>query len=96
MFLQVPGKRVMSLLIYMVHCAIHSIMYEKFRKQYGDQTRVDACLNINSAASYAESISSIFRHSSTAHQDSSASLPRLKLFVQQQVNSNAIDFDYLK
>ncbi|KNA06381.1 hypothetical protein SOVF_181580 [Spinacia oleracea] len=59
-------------------------MYGKFRKQYGDQTRVDACFNINSAASFAESISGIFRHSSTAHQDSSASLPRLKLFVQQQ------------
>ncbi|XP_056682580.1 uncharacterized protein [Spinacia oleracea] len=52
-----------------------SSMYGKFRKRYADLTRV------NSASSFAKSISGIFRHNSTAHQDSSASFPRLNLFV---------------
>ncbi|KNA24076.1 hypothetical protein SOVF_018320 [Spinacia oleracea] len=63
----------------------YTFQHGKFRKQYGDLTRVDARLNINSAASFAKSISSMFRHSSTAHQDNSASLPRLNLIFQQQV-----------
>ncbi|XP_056682581.1 uncharacterized protein [Spinacia oleracea] len=53
----------------------HFSMYGKFRKRYADLTRV------NSASSFAKSISGIFRHNSTAHQDSSASFPRLNLFV---------------
>ncbi|KMS99870.1 hypothetical protein BVRB_1g017220 [Beta vulgaris subsp. vulgaris] len=58
----------------------YTYQHGKFRKPFGDLTRVDARLDIRSASGFAKSL---FRHSS--HQDNSASLPRLSLIFQQQV-----------
>ncbi|XP_021756447.1 protein TRIGALACTOSYLDIACYLGLYCEROL 4, chloroplastic-like [Chenopodium quinoa] len=63
----------------------YTFQHGKFRKPYGDMTRVDARLDISSASAFAKNISRVFSHSSIAHQDNSASLPRLSLIFQQQV-----------
>lgn len=63
----------------------YNIQHGKFRKPFGDLTRVDARLDISSASGFAKHISGIFRRSTTSHQDNSASLPRLSLIFQQQV-----------
>ncbi|KAL2892596.1 Protein TRIGALACTOSYLDIACYLGLYCEROL 4 chloroplastic [Bienertia sinuspersici] len=63
----------------------YTFQHGKFRKPYGDLTRVDARLDISSASAFTKKISSIFRRSSTAQQDNPASLPRLSLILQQQI-----------
>lgn len=63
----------------------YTFQHGKFRKPYGDLTRVDARLDLSSASAFATNISTMFRRSSTAQQDNSESLPRLSLILQQQV-----------
>ena len=62
----------------------YTFQHGKFRKKYGDLTRVDARLEINSAFAFAKNITSMFQHTPAPH-DNSASLPRLGLVFQQQV-----------
>ncbi|CAO2835217.1 unnamed protein product [Amaranthus hypochondriacus] len=62
----------------------YTFQHGKFRKRYGDLTRVDARLDINSAFAFAKNITSMFQHTPAPH-DNSASHPRLGLVFQQQV-----------
>ncbi|XAR63303.1 hypothetical protein NMG60_11023192 [Bertholletia excelsa] len=61
-----------------------SFQYGKFRKLFGDLTRVDARLDIHSASALAQRISKLFRKAHSI-SDNSLSSPRLNLICQQQV-----------
>ncbi|OMO69681.1 hypothetical protein CCACVL1_19337 [Corchorus capsularis] len=60
----------------------YTFQHGQFRKLYGDLTRVDARLDINSLSSLA---GRIFKGSSASSVDNSLSSPRLNLIFQQQV-----------
>ncbi|KAJ8450053.1 hypothetical protein Cgig2_033247 [Carnegiea gigantea] len=63
----------------------YTFQHGKFRKLYGDLTRVDTRLDICSASAIAKSMLSMFSNSSNAWRHNPASLPRLSLIFQQQV-----------
>lgn len=56
----------------------------KFRKAFGDLSRIDARLNISSASALARA-SNIFGKASVNKAENSLSSPRLNLILQQQV-----------
>ncbi|XP_052194830.1 protein TRIGALACTOSYLDIACYLGLYCEROL 4, chloroplastic [Diospyros lotus] len=62
----------------------YTFQHGKFRKLYGDLTRIDARLDICSASALAERVSKIFRTSSSNAENPLYS-PRLSLIFQQQV-----------
>ncbi|KAF5952736.1 hypothetical protein HYC85_010680 [Camellia sinensis] len=62
----------------------YTFQHGKFRKLYGDLTRVDARLDICSALALAERVSKIFR-SSSSNAENRLSSPGLNLIFQQQV-----------
>lgn len=63
----------------------YTFQHGKFRKLYGDLTRVDTRLDICSASAIAKSMLSMFSNSSNGRRHNPASLPRLSLIFQQQV-----------
>ncbi|GAB4862010.1 hypothetical protein Ancab_037264 [Ancistrocladus abbreviatus] len=63
----------------------YTFQHGKFRKPYGDLTRVDAHLDVCSASSFIKSISSICRPSSYTRKENHLSCPRLRVTFQQQV-----------
>ncbi|CAL5382584.1 unnamed protein product [Camellia sinensis] len=63
----------------------YTFQHGKFRKLYGDLTRVDARLDICSASALAERVSKIFRSSSSSNAENPLSSPGLNLIFQQQV-----------
>lgn len=62
----------------------YTFQHGKFRKLYGDLTRVDARLDICSASALTKRIFNTFRKS-VGKEDNSLSSPRLNLIFQQQV-----------
>lgn len=64
----------------------YTFQHGKFRKLYGDLTRVDARLDICSASGFAKNmLRSVWSDASNPGQQNPASLPRLSLIFQQQV-----------
>ncbi|KAK9274017.1 hypothetical protein L1049_018831 [Liquidambar formosana] len=63
----------------------YTFQHGKFRKLYGDLTRVDARLDICSASALAKRVFNIFRSSSISSAENPLSTPRLNLIFQQQV-----------
>ncbi|GAV71801.1 DUF3769 domain-containing protein [Cephalotus follicularis] len=63
----------------------YTFQHGKFRKLYGDLTRLDARLDICSASALAKRVFNNFRSSSASRADCSLSSPRLNLIFQQQV-----------
>lgn len=62
-----------------------TFQHGKFRKSFGDLTRVDARLDVSSASALAKQVSKVFRKASTDNARDLLSSPRLKLILQQQV-----------
>ncbi|KAL6981379.1 hypothetical protein U1Q18_023007 [Sarracenia purpurea var. burkii] len=62
----------------------YTFQHGKFRKLYGDLTRLDARLDICSASSLAERVIKIFRNSAS-NAENPLSSPRMNLIFQQQV-----------
>lgn len=65
--------------------ACFTFQHGKFRKRYGDLTRIDARLDICSASGLAKRALNIFKSSSVSNAENSLSSPRLNLSFQQQV-----------
>uniref|UniRef100_A0A2P2IJW9 Uncharacterized protein n=2 Tax=Rhizophora mucronata TaxID=61149 RepID=A0A2P2IJW9_RHIMU len=63
----------------------YSFQHGKFRKYYGDLTRVDARLDVCSASALAKAVFNVFRKSSVANAENPLSSPRLNLILQQQI-----------
>uniref|UniRef100_A0A5B7CAI4 Protein TRIGALACTOSYLDIACYLGLYCEROL 4, chloroplastic n=1 Tax=Davidia involucrata TaxID=16924 RepID=A0A5B7CAI4_DAVIN len=63
----------------------YTFQHGKFRKLYGDLTRIDARLDICSASALAKKVSKIFRSTSVNNVENPMSSPRLSLIFQQQV-----------
>ena len=63
----------------------YTFQHGKFRKLYGDLTRVDTRLDICSASAIAKSMLCMFSNSSNARRHNPASSPKLSLIFQQQV-----------
>ncbi|XP_026406736.1 protein TRIGALACTOSYLDIACYLGLYCEROL 4, chloroplastic-like [Papaver somniferum] len=67
----------------------YTFQHGKFRKSYGDLTRVDARLDICSASAFAKGaadlVSDVFGSSSASKEVNPLSSPRLNLILQQQV-----------
>lgn len=62
----------------------YTFQHGRFRKQYGDLTRIDARLDISSASGFAKRVFHGFKKSVDDHERSQSS-PRLNLILQQQV-----------
>ncbi|PIN12961.1 hypothetical protein CDL12_14421 [Handroanthus impetiginosus] len=60
----------------------------KFRKRYGDLTRIDARLDIASASGLAKNVANLFRSSQSRQSPSSS--PRLNLILQQQITGPVV------
>ncbi|XP_028117143.1 protein TRIGALACTOSYLDIACYLGLYCEROL 4, chloroplastic-like isoform X1 [Camellia sinensis] len=63
----------------------YTFQHGKFRKLFGDLSRVDARLDICSASALAQRVSKIFKGSSLSNAENPLSSPRLNLILQQQV-----------
>ncbi|KAJ8755932.1 hypothetical protein K2173_024477 [Erythroxylum novogranatense] len=63
----------------------YTFQHGKFRKRYGDLTRLDARLDICSASALTKKVFNILRRSSDSGESSSLSSPRLNLILQQQI-----------
>ncbi|KAL5795131.1 hypothetical protein ACOSP7_003725 [Xanthoceras sorbifolium] len=63
----------------------YTIQQGRFRKPFGDLTRLDARLDICSASGLAKRTLNIFKSSSVSNAENSLSSPRLNLIIQQQV-----------
>ncbi|KAK3008053.1 hypothetical protein RJ639_014150 [Escallonia herrerae] len=63
----------------------YTFQHGKFRKRFGDLTRVDVRLDISSAWALAERASKIIKKSSADSAENLLSSPRLNLIFQQQV-----------
>ncbi|KAK2993750.1 hypothetical protein RJ640_029197 [Escallonia rubra] len=63
----------------------YTFQHGKFRKRFGDLTRVDARLDISSAWALAKRASKIIKKSSADSAENLLSSPRLNLIFQQQV-----------
>ncbi|GMH22355.1 hypothetical protein Nepgr_024198 [Nepenthes gracilis] len=80
------GKKRSPLFADLFGSVCYTFQHGKFRKIFGDLTRVDARLDICSASSFAKSIAkSVFRSSSDNSLENSLSSPRLSVIFQQQV-----------
>lgn len=62
-----------------------TFQHGKFRKPFGDLSRVDARLDISSASALAKRASNIFRKAKVNDAETLLSSPRLNLIFQQQV-----------
>ncbi|XP_011085408.1 protein TRIGALACTOSYLDIACYLGLYCEROL 4, chloroplastic [Sesamum indicum] len=62
-----------------------TFQHGKFRKLFGDLTRVDVRLDVASATALAKSMSNLFRSSQSYQSPNLPSSPRLDLIFQQQV-----------
>ncbi|KAL0380023.1 UNVERIFIED_CONTAM: hypothetical protein Sangu_0066600 [Sesamum angustifolium] len=62
-----------------------TFQHGKFRKLFGDLTRVDVRLDVASATALAKSVSNLFRSSQSYQSPNIPSSPRLDLIFQQQV-----------
>ncbi|KAJ4727324.1 Protein TRIGALACTOSYLDIACYLGLYCEROL 4 chloroplastic [Melia azedarach] len=62
-----------------------TLQHGKFRKPYGDLTRLDARLDISSFSCLAQRAMNTFSSNSVSNADNSLSSPRLNLIFQQQV-----------
>lgn len=65
--------------------ACYTFQHGKFRKLYGDLSRIDARLDIGSATALAKRVSNVFKSSSSSNAEDPLSSPRLNLILQQQV-----------
>lgn len=63
----------------------YTFQHGKFRKPFGDLTRVDARLDVSSALALAKRASNIFKTSTVTKAEHLLSSPRLNLIFQQQV-----------
>ncbi|KAF3634345.1 putative 20 kDa chaperonin, chloroplastic-like [Capsicum annuum] len=63
----------------------YTFQHGKFRKSFGDLTRVDARLDVSSASTLAKQVSKVFREVSADDARDVLSSPRLSLILQQQV-----------
>ncbi|PIN05422.1 hypothetical protein CDL12_11237 [Handroanthus impetiginosus] len=63
----------------------YTFQHGKFRKLFGDLTRVDARLDIASASSLAKQVSDVLRNGQSNGAPNKLSFPRLNLIFQQQV-----------
>ncbi|KAI3449024.1 hypothetical protein Pfo_005689 [Paulownia fortunei] len=63
----------------------YTFQHGKFRKSFGDLTRIDARLDIGSASALAKKVSNLFRSSQSNQPQNELSSPRLNLIFQQQV-----------
>lgn len=66
----------------------YTFQHGKFRKSFGDLTRVDARLDVSSASTLAKQVSKVFREVSADDARDVLSSPRLSLILQQQVTYN--------
>ncbi|PKI67815.1 protein TRIGALACTOSYLDIACYLGLYCEROL 4, chloroplastic [Punica granatum] len=63
----------------------YTYQHGKFRKYYGDLTRLDARFDINSASALVQRVFNVLRGSSVSSNDRSLSSPKLNFIFQQQV-----------
>ncbi|CAK9152059.1 unnamed protein product [Ilex paraguariensis] len=63
----------------------YTFQHGKFRKLFGDLSRVDARLDVCSVSALTKKFSSIFRNSSDSNAENPLSSPRLSFIFQQQV-----------